>query len=213
MASSTERGRARRARLIAEGKTQRGTVPKRCTEGGVAHVAQSDRCTDNPPKNQRKNVQRQNKAAPYIDSLSKRGIVEASTKLSRKESGIRARARQFEMWEAEVGPPIPHTTSLPADFILPTQWVEFARQASPWKLDRIHHEGRKFLAWHRKGGRQSVDWDAAWQHWVLKGIEYDAERQAKLEKPAVYGSIESRIQNNGTRFDRMREKLAREGKL
>jgi hypothetical protein len=67
-------------------------------------------------------------------------------------------------------------TALPAQFNVTEKMVKYADDKG--FCGDIASETENFVNWVRRKGAKYVDWEAAWQNWIKKSMEYDATKKA-----------------------------------
>lgn len=84
---------------------------------------------------------------------------------------------------APTKPATPRATRLPADFVLPDDWMQWALREHPsWTADGVRRVFDQFRDyWTAKGGADArkVDWAATWRNWVRR------ERSPGMPKAVV----------------------------
>jgi hypothetical protein len=71
----------------------------------------------------------------------------------------------------------PRGTRLPDDFVVPDEWLAWARERYPGVNLRV--EASRFVNyWHSKAGPDSRkrDWEATWRNWIIKADEMRGSR-------------------------------------
>lgn len=68
---------------------------------------------------------------------------------------------QKKLRSARAGP-------LPADFILPDDWILWAREKRLWSERDAREEGDMFVDYWRGTGKGMTDWRSTWQNWVRR---------------------------------------------
>lgn len=62
-------------------------------------------------------------------------------------------------------------TRLPAAFVLPDDWLDFAQREKRWHQSEVEAEFQLFIDyWHAQPGTKGVklDWTATWRNWVRR---------------------------------------------
>jgi len=75
-----------------------------------------------------------------------------------------------------VAPATTRGSRLPADWLLPKAWGDWAANEYPqWSADKVRTEGAKFADhWHAKAGKDAAkaDWQATWRSWCRSDIAH-----------------------------------------
>lgn len=81
---------------------------------------------------------------------------------------------------------------LPADWVLPDDWRDWAATETGWPEERIRRVADKFRDyWHGVGGQRGrkLDWQATWRNWVRSDLE---RSQGAGGRPAtMHGRIDT----------------------
>ena len=103
--------------------------------------------------------------------------------------------------EANATPPgspraAPRGSRLPADFVLPKPWGEWAMSERPgWTPDKVRSVSDQFRDhWHAKAGRDALkaDWLAAWRTWVRREPTVNGANGASRAMPSKQAALEQR---------------------
>lgn len=102
--------------------------------------------------------------------------------------------------QAKAKPENRRGTRLPADWLLPKAWGEWAMTERPgWSADDVRRESEQFRDyWLAKAGKDAakIDWLATWRTWVRRSVEFAPRNGAKpRDSPPGAMTRDARIAN------------------
>lgn len=96
----------------------------------------------------------------------------------------------------------PTGVRLPADWVLPDEWREFARKERHWEAGAIDAEGVHFFDyWRAQPGQKGIklDWFATWRNWVR-----NSRRPSGAATPEIaHFDAREQMQRTAALYDRM----------
>jgi len=86
----------------------------------------------------------------------------------------------------------PRASRLPADFVMPPEWIMWAQTQRAWTRDVAETEAASFIDyWHAQPGLRGLktDWEATWRNWVRRSHTPNGEPVKAKADPEVFRQL------------------------
>lgn len=188
--------------LCSDGRMYHDTVSTKARDAWQSKLAQRAR-TEAARRAREEQRQRQSQALSQTQKTSVTDIATESKGQGQGQgqgdSGVGAAAPPPNAAKAAS---TPRGNRLPADWVLPKAWGDWAIAEYPqWTPDKVRREGASFRDhWTAKTGKEAtkLDWEATWRNWCRSSIAHRDD-----PKPGQHGGGQSPATDNAD-FDRLK---------